>query len=612
MAGKKGPSLDTLWEKFLIEQDDSPRKLDAFRKYRSAVKEHFEKLSRPIDEIVAGCSSDVKRVLDMVEDDDDDESDEVEEDVVARSLQEVQKLLLDAGMYECYLVAFDETGYTWKEALKRAKKLKMAPTQVFRLREGATVPREVLGVALKVLRNVSALDDCHETHGLLYSAVENMVLEVLSKTIQRKVEDYESKKVVPLDLNEELVFLRYFSTFASNDEDCDAVLKRALDVLHHQGEIEPREVDHSREGFSEYLTYLSERGKYRKIVKERQEHPDTKLYSQAAQIFVEARVKTGCFIDYDDHGMPFTNDVTPQYPWADLNMYRKNFRMTRTVPAQLRIMRRASVAELLRKLVNKDLDFGESQNAASTSVGYFDDQEDLECDVIRVATRGLRSAYEETKVPVPELFAPINELLQLQMNAFGKILRARYGRKYRILQPRIKTPESTLLKMLKEGKTTVASITDLIGFTVLTDTEEQAEQVYAEVKEMMDPKDIKEALTWEKPTRRGYKSMDITGIPEGFQARIQVQCRTKALDARNYGMYANHNAYKVFSGQELLQKIDAEPEKYLDQLYQAVHNLRMAYANVKEHNVSDPAALLELYGTDFSDALSIVRTKNLY
>jgi (p)ppGpp synthase/HD superfamily hydrolase len=106
--------------------------------------------------------------------------------------------------------------------------------------------------------------------------------------------------------------------------------------------------------------------------------------------------------------------------------------------------------------------------------------------------------------------------------------------------------------------------------------------------------------------------MDITGVPKGFQSRIQVQIRTKGLDAQNAGRLANHEAYKVFSGNDLLSKIEADPNKYLDQLYQIVHNLRCAYGLLQQENTHTPAAILENYGIDFGGPMSIVRTGRLY
>jgi uncharacterized protein YwgA len=342
----------------------------------------------------------------------------------------------------------------------------------------------------------------------------------------------------------------------------------------------------------------------------RAEHPTSRIYGNDGQFIIDARIKKACFVDFDENGLPFSNDVTPQYLWADFQEYRRRFFEASNVPAKLEVMRRASVAELLRKLVNKDLDYGESHEAGSTEVGLY--SEELDERYIRIITRGLNSAFERTKEPLPVLFRPLEDMLKEQMDQYELVLNEKYGKRFTLLEPRIKTPESTMLKMLKEGKTTVASITDLIGFTVLTDTEEEAEQVYAEIKATMAPDDIKEALTWEKQPSRGYKSMDITGVPEGFQTRIQVQCRTKGLDEKNSGQLSNHEAYKVFSGRELLGKIEENPGKYLDQLYQIVHNLRCAYGMLQQEPVRGAEVVLDHYGSNFQGPMSIVRTGRLY
>lgn len=553
--------------------------------------------------IAAGSMAAVDSVHSLVE---GDESEEMLQ-LMYNTMSHVYELLRGAGVQKRYVGQDGIKEWdTYAEAKAVSSEIFM-PSEVFRVADEVTISTELLAVVCVTLKKVNSSYD-EEAVGLKGDLME-MVLEVLDRSIDKKVKAYESRTVVPLNLNEEVTFLQYLRAFLPVD-DIDAVIGKALGTLHYQQKEDAVKEDCSREGFGEYLGHLAKRGKYQKLLDFRAEHPTSRIYGNDGQFIIDARIKKACFVDFDENGLPFSNDVTPQYLWADFQEYRRRFFEASNVPAKLEVMRRASVAELLRKLVNKDLDYGESHEAGSTEVGLY--SEELDERYIRIITRGLDSAFERTKEPLPVLFRPLEDMLKEQMDQYELVLNEKYGKRFTLLEPRIKTPESTMLKMLKEGKTTVASITDLIGFTVLTDTEDEAEQVYAEIKASMSPEDIKEALTWEKQPSRGYKSMDITGVPEGFQTRIQVQCRTKGLDEKNSGQLSNHEAYKVFSGRELLGKIEENPGKYLDQLYQIVHNLRCAYGMLQQEPVRGAEVVLDHYGSNFQGPMSIVRTGKLY
>lgn len=289
----------------------------------------------------------------------------------------------------------------------------------------------------------------------------------------------------------------------------------------------------SKEGFGEYLGHLEARGKFQQLLDYREAHPNAKLYGNEGEHVMNARIKKACFIDFDENGMPYSNDVTPQYAWADFREYRRMFFETGNVPEQLAIMRRASVAELLRKLVSKDLDYGESQDVDTTEVGLY--TEPLDQRYIRMITRDLNHAFSRTREPLAVLFEPFEEMLAKQMRRYATALEKRSAGRFQIVGPRIQTLASTILKMLKEGKTTAVSVTDLVGFTAPAPTES-----------------------------------------------------------------------------DLLSKIEADPNKYLDQLYQIVHNLRCAYGLMQQESSHSPAVILENYGIDFGGPMSIVRTKSLY
>jgi|GEM_PF-2818241 len=552
--------------------------------------------------------------------------------VILKCLRQLYKMMMKMGFTTQYRLPANQTFALKSQADKAREGTIMIVSDERVIRPNFEVDQKLLVIAAKLLRQVDGFDEDGGEIWSLSNDISIMLSDVLRHVSKQKLEDYQQKKTSdPLDLNLELLLLKYLDhTFL--DEELDEIFAEVAGLLHYQSAVKEKTISGHKDAINDSLQYLAKRGLFGEMLEFRRKYPRVKLHARGGDALIEAHTKQACFLKYDENGMPFSNDVTPQYPWADFRVYRQNFkeaykaaphddgekgswkiRNDAIVKTELMWIRRASVAELLRKLVNKDLDYGEGSDASTTSLSLYGGS--LDRSSIRSITCEFDDVFEATNVPIPYLFKPLERALNVEMEKYAQVLQRKYGTKHKILPSRVKSLESTLLKMLKEGKTSVGTITDLIGFTILTDTEKEAEDLYAEIKASMSgkPDEIKEALTWAMPTRRGYKSMDITGVPEGFSGRIQVQCRTKKLDEENYGKFSNHEAYKVFSGTDLLKKITADPNAYFDQLYKILHNLAACYHYVQnEENDQDLAVLMEIYTGDYEGGMSIIRTSRLY
>ncbi len=147
-----------------------------------------------------------------------------------------------------------------------------------------------------------------------------------------------------------------------------------------------------------------------------------------------------------------------------------------------------------------------------------------------------------------------------------------------LINCRIKSPESLFLKMLKEKKERVTAITDTIGFSIHTDTEEEAAEMYQKVKNQMRPDHpLKEFNTWVNPTEYNYRSMDITGYYEPAGAVINVQILTKDMERSMSGNTAGHQQYKKRSGKMLIREMQESPREYLELTERIILNLVGAY-----------------------------------
>ena len=602
------------------------------------------------------------------------------------ALTALNPMLRKCGMEKLYLVVTDPEkdvshplhhGYYTAHEIRKMresgdfKKMEVRDTLIFshQLQENNVYNPLLLFLACRLLKYsgyISKKSEYRDT-GIMTAELEDMFLRFIAICSEYKISRHEGQfnpltgKVFPhqepylLDLNTEMILMELFNadnSFSGSDE----ILTNIREALMRQKAAEVKEND-------EYYPFgnpdkdfdnLEENGKYREIIRMRERHSGAVISHKTGQSIITAKLKLAARIDYDEIGLPFTNDPSPQYPWADLNAYRQQFIAAGVSPsdsylygmlgadgyrdntgkryadvelacviAQMQIMKRASVAELLRKLVNADLNWGESKDLKSTRVGYYmgkivkprivkpeNGLYPVKPDMQVFGAR-LDGDFEATALPAEILFEPLNRMLNSEMDAFGARLEGLYGDKVR--SRRVKKPESVLLKALKESRVSVGNVTDLIGFTILTDSDAETERIYHEVEGMIDPdKDIKGHDMWVKESSRGRRSMDITGVPKGNQVRIQVQCRPALNELVWEGRLANHEAYKVISGKKLRDIIKVSPDTYLDLLYRIIHNLNYAYHVSTHEKTAEPQRIMELYCRDYAKGLSIIRTGSLY
>lgn len=578
-------------------------------------------------------------------------------DAVA-DMQALYKDLLMRGTVEKYRLPFDDKEYEKDEAERLAMERNMIASGVVRVVDDAEFDTVFLEDVIGRLKKFVQVCEWETDVGdYVFDNVLEIVFEIIARDMERKIALKEEKgSEYLLDLNREMKLLEEIRNFYPGDE-ADALLGRAGDVLKRD-DLVVQAIDNDGEmDLGERLEHLTERGKYRQVMDEWKKYGPRKLHNNEGDSIIKSRIKTACFIDFDERGMPFTNDSTPQYPWADLNSYRAEFsnahrracdefyagrkreesfdRESRrelhrmTVAAQLQVMKRASVAELMRKLVNGDLQFGEGNDVSSTRVGLFNG--DLDVNYIYMIFRQFGYDFKESAVSVDEMFAPVKGILTAEAGRFGlwlkDILEVEFGGKikFETYGPRVKDLFSILQKMLKNKQpgekdwTAVLEVTDLIGATVLVDTETEVPKIYHFIEFIMGTGIIKRHNMWDKMTSRGRKSMDITGRIPGFPVPVQVQCRTKEMEEQFNGRLAHHLSYKKFSGEKLRKQINENPNAYLDLLYQSLHNMRMAFEECggmpkkgEQLQIPDAKKILEAYSRHYDDGFSIVRTTELY
>lgn len=157
-----------------------------------------------------------------------------------------------------------------------------------------------------------------------------------------------------------------------------------------------------------------------------------------------------------------------------------------------------------------------------------------------------------------------------------------------IVEERIKSVPSILLKLFKEKKTHIGEITDLAGYRILTDTREECEAIYARVKQDMEPNQRKELITIDDPTPNGYRSMDITGILHESGQRMQVQLRTKEIEDKRWYDRSNDRNYKHESAKKLMVNIIKNTDEYVKLMITIYYNLASTYRKIKKmKNPSD-------------------------
>ena len=172
--------------------------------------------------------------------------------------------------------------------------------------------------------------------------------------------------------------------------------------------------------------------------------------------------------------------------------------------------------------------------------------------------------------PIKDFLVPFYEVLEQEAQSMKQWLESIVPDGLEV-KMRLKSPPSTLLKMRKTKVISIADITDLIGFRVLTETEEQAREIYQQVENYFlkdpAPKDWK---TLDKPTPDNYRSLDITGYRPGGNFWVQVQVRPQSIEDEIAMSPASHNYYKVKAGLNLEKEIDENGLEYL----LLFHNIR--------------------------------------
>ncbi|MEK7126801.1 MAG: RelA/SpoT domain-containing protein [Patescibacteria group bacterium] len=156
-------------------------------------------------------------------------------------------------------------------------------------------------------------------------------------------------------------------------------------------------------------------------------------------------------------------------------------------------------------------------------------------DLIAIKRKGFKAlAFLE------EYFSPLYKAIKPHTEQYMKHIQALVGSPAEISH-RVKKPGSIILKMLKkEPKFSVNS--DLVGFRVITETEEEARTLYEKVKEDMEPgKDLKEWKTLDDPTPDGYRSLDITGRSKSCGFLVQVQIRPRKEEEKINASRAHHD-----------------------------------------------------------------------
>jgi len=579
-------------------------------------------------------------------------------DAVAK-IRDIYNDLMMRGAMEKYHLPFDDKEYEKDEAESLATERNVIPSTFIRIAEDAEFETEYLNDTIRGLEIWTEIrDEIDDDDIFIFDDVFDILFEIISRDMERKIALKEEKgSKYTLDLNREIKLLEDILKIFPLNEDAYALLGRAGKVLKREDMVKDA-IDHDGEmKIGERIMLLTEQGKYRQAMDEWREYGPCKLYDGEGECVIKSRIKEACFIDFDERGMPFTNDATPQFPWADLNSYRgeliseyfragKQYRADKSkaesskedfqlemlrlgVAAKLQVMKRASVAELMRKLVNGDLQFGEGNDVSSTRAGLFSGN--LDDPYIYMIFRQFGSDFKKSAVSVDEMFAPVKELLTEEAGRFRlwleDLLKDKFGGKiqYETYGPRVKDLFSILQKMLKMKKpgekdwTAVLDVTDLIGVTVLTDTEAEVDKIYAEIEKIMGTGIIKGHDMWEKETSRGRKSKDITGMIPGFPVKLQVQCRTKKMEELYNGRLSHHLSYKKFSGEKLRKDINENPNAYLDLLYQALHNMRMAFEECggvpkegEQLQIPDAKKILQAYSKNHEEGFSIIRTTELY
>jgi ppGpp synthetase/RelA/SpoT-type nucleotidyltranferase len=201
-------------------------------------------------------------------------------------------------------------------------------------------------------------------------------------------------------------------------------------------------------------------------------------------------------------------------------------------------------------------------------------------DLIAIKKEGF-----EALTLLEEYFRPLYEAIKPYTERYMTYLRSLAGDSTEISH-RVKKPGSLVLKMLKKEPTFSVN-SDLVGFRVITETEEEARTLYEKVKEDMEQgEDLKEWKTLDDPTPAGYRSLDITGRSKSYGFLVQVQIRPRKSEEVIKASKAHHAYYKITSGAELEQRVNENPLEYLERLRVILLGISEIYKKIKRESLS--------------------------
>lgn len=171
-------------------------------------------------------------------------------------------------------------------------------------------------------------------------------------------------------------------------------------------------------------------------------------------------------------------------------------------------------------------------------------------------------AHRQRAISVSEMIEPYRSAMESQ-TAEGVAYLEGIIPPGALIESRIKSATSLLLKMLAEKKDRLTDITDVLAFRVLTRTEAQMRSLYSQIRADMQGGIIKEWITVGTPTRRLYRSMDITGLHPKTGALLQVQVRTRAMHEAFFFQPSNERLYKIESAKKLWETYSSDPLEQL-------------------------------------------------
>ncbi|MBN2096255.1 hypothetical protein JW752_02530 [Candidatus Peregrinibacteria bacterium] len=255
-----------------------------------------------------------------------------------------------------------------------------------------------------------------------------------------------------------------------------------------------------------------------------------------------------------------------------------------------RIEQVCALVPFLENLIKLDK-FGR-QDFDNCALGIAQAPESHDVKTYNAALQKVYDSLQVTHVALEEHLKPLHDAFEPFRESYKAYL-AKIAPENALIDSRLKMTYSVILKLLKERNVAVPDVTDFLAFRVLTDTEEEARVLYEKVRlGMRKDRSMKEWITIDKPTKTNYRSMDITGTIQGDDIQLQVQIRSKAIDAEISAGFAHHGYYKRESGWKLEEAINKNPIPYLWLLNEIVLTLGNAYRFIRDSET--PLTLHEL------------------